>query len=132
MIPTVEKLTTQEICSIASERSVREAAEEMAEGDIGSLLVQEEGAYIGIITEVDIVRKVVAKGIDPSTLSVVKAMTSPLTMIEADRSIVDANDLMERKKVRHLGVAKKGKIIGVLSVRDLLQPLYKEQKVTGF
>ena len=132
MIPAVEKLMTRQICSIASERSVKEAAEEMAESDIGSLLVHEEREYIGIITEGDIVRKVVAKGMDPSTLSVVKAMTSPLTTIEADRSIVDANDLMEQKKVRHLGVTKKGKIIGVISVRDLLQPLYKEQKVTGF
>ncbi len=132
MIPTVEKLMTRQICSIASERSVKEAAEEMARSDIGSLLVNREGDYIGIITEGDIVRKVVAKGMDPSTLSVVKAMTSPLTTIEADRSIVDANDLMEQKKVRHLGVTKKGKIVGVVSVRDLLQPLYKEQKVTGF
>src|SRR5581483_1606028 len=110
MIPAVEKLMTRQICSIASERSVKEAAEEMAESDIGSLLVHEEREYIGIITEGDIVRKVVAKGMDPSTLSVVKAMTSPLATIEADRSIVDANDLMEQKKVRHLGVTKKGKI----------------------
>jgi CBS domain-containing protein len=132
MIPAVEKLMTPEIYSITSERSVKAAAEEMAESEIGSLLVNREGDYIGIITEGDIVRKVVAKGMDPSTLSVEKAMTSPLITIEVDRSIVDANDLMEKKKVRHLGVTKKGKIIGVISVRDLLQPLYKEQKMTGF
>lgn len=132
MIPSVEKLMSKGVCSIASERSVKEAAEKMTENKIGSLLVIRKGGYVGIITEVDIVRKVVAKGIDPSTLSVGKAMASPLITIEADQSVVDANDLMEQENVRHIGVTKKGKIIGVVSVRDFFHPLWMEQEASGF
>ncbi len=128
MIPSVEKLVSKKIFSIAEEKSVLEAAEEMAGNEIGSLLVTREGIYVGIITEVDIVRKVVAKEMSPAQVSVATVMASPLITIEANQSVVDANDLMEQRKVRHLGVTRKGEIIGVLSVRDLLHPLYVEQE----
>lgn len=123
MLPTIEKLMSTKIYSIGSEKTVRNAAEEMARNKIGSLLVTREGNYIGIITEVDIIRKVVAKGIDPAVTSVKSVMTAPLITIEADRSILDANDLMEQKKIRHLGVTRNGKVIGMVSVRDFLHPL---------
>ncbi len=131
MLPIVENLISGKIYSIASERSVREAAEEMARRKIGSLLILHEGATIGIITEVDIIRKVVAKGIDPAGISVKKVMTSPVITIESDRSVVDANDLMEQKKIRHLAVTRNGVIIGLVSVRDFLHPLHVEQ-ASGF
>jgi CBS domain-containing protein len=131
MLPTIEHLISGKIYSITSEKSVREAAEEMARKKIGSLLVLHEGAYIGILTEVDIIRKVVAEGIDPAALSVKKIMTSPVITIEADRSVVDANDLMEKKKIRHLAVTRNGVIIGLVSIRDFLHPLDVEQ-ASGF
>ncbi len=128
MLPTIEKLMSTKIYSIGSEKNIRDAAEEMARNQIGSLLVTQEGNYTGIITEVDIIRKVVAKGIDPIATSVKTVMTSPLITIEADRSVLDANDLMEQKKIRHIGVTRNGKIIGIVSIRDFLHPLdVKEQ-----
>ncbi|MCG3115669.1 MAG: CBS domain-containing protein [Candidatus Manganitrophus sp. SA1] len=126
------------IYSIGSEKNVRSAAEEMTRNKIGSLLVTQEGNYTGIITEVDIIRKVVAKGIDPAATTVRTVMTSPLITIEADRSVLDANDLMEQKKIRHIGVTRNGKIIGMVSIRDFLHPLSveqpsdAEQKASGF
>ncbi|MFY9268319.1 MAG: CBS domain-containing protein [Candidatus Manganitrophaceae bacterium] len=132
MVPVVEKLMSKKICSIASGESVLKGAKEMAWKKIGSLLVSREGEYIGIITEVDILRKVVAKEIDPATVPVENVMTSPLITVEADLPVVDANDLMERKKVRHLGVTRNGKIIGVVSVRDFLHPIEMEQEASGF
>lgn len=132
MIPTVERLMSKKIFSIPSGRSVREAAEQMAGHAIGSLLVSRDGGFVGILTEVDIVRKVVAEGLDPNLIPVAQVMTSPLITIEADRSVIGANDLMERKKIRHLAVTQRGEIIGVISVRDFLHPLYLEQEATGF
>ncbi len=132
MIPTVERLMSKKIFSIPSERGVREAAEQMAGHAIGSLLVSRDGGFVGILTEVDIVRKVVAEGLDPNLIPVAQVMTSPLITIEADRSVIGANDLMERKKIRHLAVTQRGEIIGVISVRDFLHPLYLEQEATGF
>lgn len=127
MIPLVEEITSRKIYSISDEESVREGAKVMAEREIGLLLVTREGRYIGAITEVDIVRKVAAKGIDPAAVRVGAVMSSPLITIEADLSVVDAHDLMEMKKVRHLGVTRDGEMIGVVSVRDFLHPL-KEKK----
>lgn len=124
MLPTVGNLISGKIYSIGSEKNVREAAEEMTRKKIGSLLILHEGAYIGIITEVDIIRKVVANGIDPAAISVNRVMTSPLITIEADRPVVDANDLMEQRKIRHLAVTRNGAIVGLVSVRDFLRPLY--------
>lgn len=137
MLPTIEKLMSTKIYSIGSEKNVLSAAEEMARNQIGSLLVTQEGNYTGIITEVDIIRKVVAKGIDPAATTVRTVMTSPLITIEADRSVLDANDLMEQKKIRHIGVTRNGKIIGMVSIRDFLHPLSveqpsAEQKASGF
>lgn len=123
MLPNIEKLMSRKIYSIDSQRTVRHAAETMARNRIGSLLVAEEGDYIGIITEVDIIRKVVAKGLDPDTTPVRTVMSAPLVTIEADQPIVDANDLMERKQIRHLGVTRNGKVIGMVSIRDFLHPL---------
>lgn len=127
MLPTVGNLISGKIYSIGSEKNVREAAEEMTRKKIGSLLILHEGAYIGIVTEVDIIRKVVANGIDPAAISVNRVMTSPLITIEADRPVVDANDLMEQRKIRHLAVTRNGAIVGLVSVRDFLRPLYVEQ-----
>lgn len=59
-------------------------------------------------------------------------MTFPLITIEANQSVIDANDLMEPEKVRHLVVTRKGEIVGILSVRCLLHPLYGEQEASGF
>ncbi|MBI3802846.1 MAG: CBS domain-containing protein [Nitrospirae bacterium] len=133
MLPTIEKLVSGKIHSIESEQSVRNAAEAMAANRIGSLLVAEDGTYIGIITEVDIIRKVVAKGLDPATMAVQKVMTSPLITIDADRSVLDANDIMERKKIRHLVVTRRGKVIGMVSVRDFLHPLdFEEDEESGY
>jgi CBS domain-containing protein len=129
LLPVVENLISGKIYSVESESTVRKAAEEMARRKIGSLLVTREEAYIGIVTEVDLIRKVIAKGIDPAALSVKKVMTAPIITIEADESILEANDLMERKKIRHLGVTRNGIIIGLVSVRDFLRPVHVEQAV---
>lgn len=131
MFPTIEMLMSKKIHSIDAHLTVREAAEAMTRNAIGSLLVSQEGVYIGIITEVDIIRKVVAKGEDPNHVSIKTVMSFPLITIDAGRPVVEANDLMEQKRVRHLGVTKNGKIIGMVSIRDFLRPLDMEQ-VIGF
>ncbi len=132
MIPLVEELMTEKIVSISPESTVSEGAVVMAQNKIGSLLVERDGEYIGIITEVDIVRKVIAKGIDPLSASVESVMSYPLVTIEESQSLLDANDLMEEKRVRHLCTTRKGKIVGVISVRDLIHPLYMEPAAFGF
>jgi len=129
MIPEIGSLMTEEIFSIDGKRSVQEAAEEMSRLCIGSLLVKQEGEYVGMITEVDIVRKVVAEHCTSENVLIEEVMSSPLISIEARQSVIEANGLMEEKKLRHLGVRRNGDIVGVVSVRDFLHPLYIEEEV---
>lgn len=131
MIPLVERFTTMKINAIDADENISEAAKGMAADAIGSLLVTREGAYVGIITETDIVRKVIAKQLDPAGILVWQVMQFPLITIEADRTVMEANDLMEAKGIRHLAVTCGGEVVGVFSVRDLLRPLYMEE-MAGF
>lgn len=139
MIPEIGSLMSKEIFSIDGDRNVQEAAQDMLRLGIGSLLVKQEGEYVGIITELDIVRKVVAEGHIPAIVQVKAVMATPLISIEAQQSVIEANGLMEEKKLRHLVVRHYGDIVGVVSVRDFLHPIYVEdtgeehlEKASGF
>lgn len=131
MIPQVERFMTMKINAIGADQTLSKAAKEMATHAVGSLLVTGEGGYVGIITEADLVRKVIAKERDPSGILVGEVMQSPLVTIEADKTVMEANDLMEAKGIRHLAVTRGGEVIGVFSVRDLLRPIYMEE-MAGF
>jgi CBS domain-containing protein len=87
---------------------------------IGSLLIEKDGQLMGIVTETDIVRKAAAKGLDLKKETVDFILSKPIISIEITRSPQDAFDLMGEAAVRHLGIIERGKIVGIISVRDLL------------
>lgn len=120
----VEKLMSAKAFSIEAGKTVRDLAAEMTQKKIGSLLVTKRKEYVGIVTETDVVRKGVSDMIDPGTTTVESIMSSPIVVIESDQSLMEANNLMEEKQIRHLPVTRQGEIVGVLSVRDLLRPIY--------
>ena len=107
--------------TIESRETVAAAAGRLVEKHIGSLFVIEAGEMVGIVTESDLVRKGLAYQLDAKTVRVGSLMNSPLLDIDINRTIRDASDLMARKRVRHLAVTENGKIVGVLSVRDLIK-----------
>ena len=111
--------TTME--TIASERTVLEAAQMMAEKRIGSLLVLEAEKIAGIVTETDLVRKVIAAGLSSSNTGVRAVMTYPLIQIDINRTVRDASRLMAEARIRHLAVTEDNKVVGLLSVRDLVK-----------
>ncbi|RMH34921.1 MAG: CBS domain-containing protein [Nitrospirae bacterium] len=110
----------EKFVKIDRDETVRVAAQLMRDRDIGSVFVTSKGEVIGIVTDTDLVRRVVAAGVDPAQTTVEKVMSAPVISIEGDRTLLDANDLMAREHVRHLGVTANGKLIGMISVRDLV------------
>ncbi len=114
---------TEKVCQMGPAVTVQIAAKIMADMRIGSLLVERENAIIGIVTETDFTRKVLAHGLDPSKTKIEQVMSTPVFTIDAEASLVEANQMMEKKNVRHLVVTEEGKTVGVLSVRDLLHPI---------
>ncbi|MEK7702651.1 MAG: CBS domain-containing protein [Nitrospirota bacterium] len=123
MIPKVKSIMTKKICQVGSAVTVQMAAKIMADMKIGSLLVERENAIIGIVTETDFARKVLAQGLDPSKTKMEQVMSTPVFTIDVEESLVEANQMMEEKNVRHLAVTEEGKMVGILSVRDLLHPI---------
>jgi CBS domain-containing protein len=111
--------TTME--TIPSERTVLEAAQTMAEKRIGSLLVIEAGEMVGIVTETDVVRKVIAARLPASSTRVAAVMNSPLIQIDINCTVREASRLMAKERIRHLAVTEENKVVGLLSVRDLVK-----------
>ena len=120
---TVSQLMRRNLISVQPGTSVADAAKVMRERQIGSVFVKQSQRIVGIVTEPDIVRKVVGADLPPRGLVVEEIMSAPVVGIEETRPITEAADLMEQHRTRHLAVMKSGIIIGILSVRDLLHPV---------
>jgi CBS domain-containing protein len=114
MVP-VEKFIT-----VDRDIDVRKAAEIMRDHNIGSLFVTRSKDIIGIVTDTDVVRRAVAVGADPSKITIEQIMSAPIITIEENKTLLDANDMMAKSHLRHLGVTKNGKLVGMISVRDLV------------
>ncbi len=97
-----------------------EAARRMRDRRIGSLLVGDPGRPVGILSETDLVRKAIAEGLDLQTTSVEAVMSWPIIAIDIDKTAGDACNLMAAHGIRHLAVTDGDKIVGILSVKDLL------------
>jgi signal-transduction protein with cAMP-binding, CBS, and nucleotidyltransferase domain len=114
-------LMNRTIETITSDATARSAAQRMAAKHIGALFVMEADELVGIVTEADLVRKLLADQRDPETVRINALMNSPLIDIDINRTIRDASDLMAAKRVRHLAVTEHEKVLGVLSIRDLVK-----------
>ena len=119
-MPNIAQVMRKELKKIAHDASVRDAAKRMRDERVGSLLVERENNLIGIVTETDVVRRGVAEGADLRTVTVHSIMTAPIVTIESIRTVQDAHDMMGDLGIRHLGVTEGGKLVGLVSVRDLL------------
>lgn len=96
------------------------AARIMRDRGIGSLFVTNDREIIGIITDTDMMRRVVAAGAEATKTTVEQIMSAPIVTIEENKTLLDANDLMAQSHLRHLGVSRDGQLVGVISVRDLV------------
>jgi CBS domain-containing protein len=110
----------EKFITVKRETDVQSAARLMSDHHINSLFVTNGNEIIGILTDTDMVRRVVAAGVDILTTTAEKIMSAPILTIEGDKTVLDASDLMAQTRIRHLGVTEDGKLIGMLSVRDIL------------
>jgi len=117
---TVGQLMTTDLRSIAEEVPIQEAATMMHRHRIGSLFVRRDEEFVGIITETDVVQAVAEQPRNIERLTVQEVMSRPIITVDRTMAPHYARDLMADRKIRHLGVTQDGKIVGVISVRDLL------------
>lgn len=126
MIP-VERLMTKKLVHIEVGRSAIDAAKLMKAFKVGSVLVKKQGDIIGIVTEPDIIRKVIGDDKVPYYVPVESIMSSPVVGIDGRRPITEAADVMEQHGTRHLAVLSGDVIVGIVSVRDLLHPVSMDE-----
>ena len=117
------------IVSIDSKAKAKDAARLMVEKGIGSLVANREGLPFGIITERDMMEKIVAQAIDPAKVTVAEIMTVPLATVDASASLNDAARKMVEKQMKRLVVTEHDKIIGIVSQTDLIQHMTDFQKL---
>ncbi|MGE0473321.1 MAG: cyclic nucleotide-binding/CBS domain-containing protein [Nitrospirales bacterium] len=117
---TIGQLMTRNLSFISENVSIQETAKLMYTKRIGSLLVKKESDFSGIVTETDVVRAVAEQPAQMGQLKVKELMSSPIITVDRNMSPHYARDLMADRKIRHLAVTEDGKIVGIISVRDLL------------
>jgi CBS domain-containing protein len=112
---------SHEVRSIHKDAAIKQAGQLLQKYKVGSLIVDDGSRYIGIVTDSDLTRKAVAKGLDPNTTTVATCMSRSIVTIEEDESLSEARALMKKQGIRHLPVTADATIIGVLAVSDLLR-----------
>jgi signal-transduction protein with cAMP-binding, CBS, and nucleotidyltransferase domain len=117
----VKDVMSSPVVAIDESAPANRAAELMDKDDLGCIIVtNKQGKALGIITERDLVVRVLAKNLKPDTLKAKQVMTSPLMTIEPDATINEAARRMSKLNIRRLGVIYKGQIQGLLSSKDIL------------
>ena len=119
--PSTVSDVMNEIISIDGESLVVDAAKIMIEKEIGSIVVTEEGNPVGIITESDMLARVIVAYRDPKKLLTKKIMTSPLVSIEKGSTILDAMRFLRDQDIHIVLVTDDGKLTGIVSEGDLIR-----------
>lgn len=116
--------------SVSPDTRVFEALKLMAEKEIGALLVTDRGALVGIMSERDYARKVILHGKSSHDIPVREIMTSSVVTVTPGQTVDQCMALMTSKRIRHLPVMETGRLVGLVSIGDLVKEVIAEQEQT--
>jgi CBS domain-containing protein len=118
----------RDVWSIGPDASVFDALKLMAEKDVGALVVLDGGNLIGVISERDYARKIALLGRASPTTQVKEIMTTDVVCVDPEQNVDQCMALVTEKRVRHLPVLENGKLIGLISIGDLVKSIITEQQ----
>jgi CBS domain-containing protein len=118
----------RQIVSIAPDASVFDAIKLMADNTVGSLIVIDDEQLLGIVTERDYARKVILKGRSSDNCKVSEIMSTEVVMASSSDSVNECMEVMTERRIRHLPVVEDDKVIGVISIGDLVQAIISDQQ----
>jgi len=116
-----------DVLSILPSATVFEAITKMAEHGVGALVVLEDGRLVGIITERDYARKVILKGRSSKDTLVREIMTPDPVTVRPEQTVTECMELMTDKRIRHLPVVSEGKLMGIISIGDVVKEVISHQ-----
>ena len=116
------------VWSIHPQESVFAAIQQMAEKEVGALVVLEGDAVVGIISERDYARKVILKGRSSHETAVQDIMTPHVICAHLDQSLEECMAIVTERRIRHLPVLDSGRLVGIISIGDLVKTIIAEQQ----
>jgi CBS domain-containing protein len=120
----------RDIFSVGPETPVLEAIRIMADRHVGALLVMKGEELVGIVSERDYARKVILKGRSSADTPVSQIMSAPVVTVSLSNSVQECMQLMTNRRIRHLPVVEGKKVVGIVSIGDLVKAVMEEQQQT--
>jgi CBS domain-containing protein len=120
----------QEVWSVDADEPVLEAIQMMADRRVGALPVTRGGELVGVISERDYARKVILLGRSSAETPVWQIMSSPVVTVTPEDGVRQCMQIMTEKRIRHLPVVQDGRMVGVISIGDLVRTVIEEQDQT--
>lgn len=118
--PLVHEIMKKNVIAIDASMTALDAAKMMDDASIGAIVVIDGGIAVGIITERDLVRRIVAKG-KPLSTNVKEVMSSPLVVINPDDSVWELAQLMKQRKIHRVPAVKEGRLVGIVTTSDVVR-----------
>ena len=122
------RLKPRNVISISPDVNVIEALKLMAKENIGAVMVLQGDNLVGILSERDYARKVVLEGKTSSSTKVSEIMTTKVITVEESQKVDDCMNMMTENHIRHLPVISGGKVLGLISIGDVLKQVMQQQK----
>ena len=117
----VREIMSVNVVTITPDEPISDVAKLMNDTDIGAIIIVDKERPVGVVTESDIVRRVVAEGKDPKTVTASEVMSSPLIHVTPDTPLTEAMRVMARGNIRRVAVLKKNVLAGIITSRDILR-----------
>lgn len=121
-----KKAQMQKLVTSSPTSTVQAAAELMSQRGVGSILIMEKDHLAGIFTERDLLNRIISKGLDPKKVKLSEVMTQSVVTVDVNENLESCYEKMQQTKARHLPIVDDGKVTGIVTMRDLLEWLWRE------